>query len=407
MWTSQRPALTFFQYILGLQAMILLGYGTARTAGSIISERQEGTWDLQRLTPLTPMQLAAGKLLGAPVFAAYLAAAFLPFALACFFFPEPLDPAVFLRSYAALAAGTFMALAVGLVISAYSAESVGGAYSSTTGSLAGLFAVQSFIPVIALSEHVRATPIPFYGVGLPPSLMWAVSACALGLWAFLGAKWRIGKDLLEGPRWWRLPAFLGFVIFYEIGLVAHLPSFPITSLMLAPALFVYMAGVLNSETSDHWKRWLDRTEPESRWHRVPVWVNGCKSYFVLAGAFAAVASGRVERDWALYPLLQALFLARDLMFLQWCRLKGFRRPEVVALVCLAFAYVLPAVVVGSLGAWTLRFVYVPVPNADYGLVANLAPAFLQVLAMGWVLFRRLRPVLRDQAPLARPELARR
>lgn len=389
-WTAGRPALTFFQYILGLQAIILLGYGTARTAGSVIAERQEGTWDLQRLTPLTPMQLAAGKLLGAPVFAAYLAAALLPFALACFLFPTPLEPAVFLRGYAALAAGTFMALSIGLVISAYSAEAVGGAYSSATGSLAGIFAVQAFLPVLAMSGEAMRSTIPFYGLALPPSFMWALSACALGLWAFLSAKWRIGTDLLEGPRWWRLPAFLAFVVFYEFGLVMHQPHFPLPLILLPPALFVYLAAVLNAEDSDHWKRWLGASEPQGRWHRVPVWLNGCESYLVLALAFFLISPGRLDREWTLYPLLQSAFMARDLMFLQWCRLKGYKRPEYVALVCLAFAYALPAVVIGSLQVWAGLFIYVPVPNAEYGAVANLGPALVQAGLMGWVLARRLR-----------------
>ncbi|MBI5202942.1 MAG: hypothetical protein HY925_15230 [Elusimicrobia bacterium] len=390
-WTGDDPALLFFQYILGAQSIVLLGYGTARTAGSIIAERQEGTWDLQRLTPLSPRQLAIGKLAGAPIYAIFLALTLLPWALACFLFSKPLEVSVFVRGYASLIAGMFMAFAIGLAISAYSAEAVGGSYSSTTGVLAGLFAIQSFMPIVAAAG--AKDTVKFYGVPLGPAFLWAVSSASLGAWAFLSAKWRIGKELLEGPRFWRLPAFLVFVFLYQFGWVAHQAAFPIGTLLLAPALFVYMASVLNSEKADHWKRWLRGAEPDALWHRAPVWVNGVVGYGILAAVTSLAYMRPNDAEWRLYPALQTAYLARDLMFLQWCRLQGWKRPEVVGLICIAFAYVLPAVVIGSSGIWSLRYVYIPVPNPDHGFWLNVLPGLLQAGLMARVLYGRLRPAL--------------
>lgn len=389
---SQAEAL--FHYVLGLQSMILLGYGTARTAGSIIEERQEGTWDLQRLTPLSSWEVAAGKLLGAPLFALFLFMTLMPWSLASLVLWKGVEPGLYLRAYEALAVAAFLSWSIGLVVSAYSAESVTGAYSSSTGVLVGLFSMQAFIPVMALMSR-EGRPIPYYGLHYDASILWSFSAASVGVWALAGAKWRIGKDFLEGPRWWRLPAFLAFIVWYELGWWSPGSRFPRHAVLLAPALLVYMASVLNSETLEHWKGWLGRGAAAP--HRAPVWLNGLGAFgFLSVGVLLLCAAGPVssEKGWFLYPTLQALFLARDLAFLQWCRLTGLRRPEVVALACIGLAYLLPAILIGTLEIWNLRYLYVPIPNPEHGPFTNILPGLLQAGAMAWVLARRLRPALK-------------
>jgi hypothetical protein len=336
-----------------------------------------------------------GKLLGAPIFAVYLAATLMPWALLSIFLGHGISETQFFRGYEALAVGTFMSWSIGLVVSAYSAESVSGNYSSSTGVLAGLVASQAFIPILGLMSEGQET-LPYFGVQTSASILWAFTTASLGAWALAGAKWRIGKDLLDGPRWWRLPAFLTFITCYGLGWWSPRSGFQRHLMLLAPALFIYMAAILNSETLDHWKRWLGKGEAGG-WHRVPVWVNGLETFGVLSAAVMLLSAvGRVpaERTWFLYPVLQGLFMARDLAFLQWCRLRGLRRPEVVALACIALAYVVPAILIGKWEIWSLRFLYVPVPNAEYGAFANVLPGLLQAAGISWVLARRLRPILK-------------
>lgn len=378
------PGKALFDYVLWAQAAVLLGYGTARAASSVMNERQEGTWDLQRLTPLSPEQLAVGKLLGAPLYAFFLAAMLQPWAFLAAALRGAPEPWSWGAAYLSLGSAAFLFLSVGLVVSAYSNEALERG-STATGVLLGILSFQAFTPVILAGG--RSQVFSFHGLPLPWPVLWAFTAASLGAWAFLAARWRIGKDLLLGPKWWRLPAFLAFVTWYQLGWSGMSTRLSV----LAPAILVYMASILNGVSLDYWRQWLREAKGPEFLHRAPLWIVGVAAFACLA-VVATLMPSALGPDAALrpYPLMQALFLVRDLCFLQWMRLGGHRRPEVVGLACLAAAYGFPALVVGMLDVPAWRSVYVPVPYAEAGWLLNLLPGLVQASASGWLLASRIR-----------------
>jgi hypothetical protein len=367
-----------FQCAFGLQVALILGYGTSKTTASVMVERAERTWDLQRLTPLSARQLAFGKLLGAPIYAYYLALMLVPAVLigACTAH-SPVIAALPMR-YLILFCSGFLWLSLGLLVSAYSDQSVAGASSGTAGALMGFLGLQL---TIAMSiEH--QDPLSFYGLSLDRRFFLAISAFLFGVWALLAAQWRIGKDLLEPRRFWRIPAFLAFVFFYQTGFndrSAHLA-------MILPIYFSYFAGILNSERGEHWKKWL-ASSGSGFWDRTPAWISASAACVVLAGLATLVPSPPKEQ-WLMpigrYPLIGCAFAIRDLAFLQLCRFSKSKNPEVMALVFIALAYFLPAIVMGPFNSKLLVPFFLPLPVSEHSAIGNLLPGAIEAAVMLWL-----------------------
>ncbi|MBI4422654.1 MAG: hypothetical protein HY554_02940 [Elusimicrobia bacterium] len=380
-----------FGNVFLLQALALLVYGTSRATHSVIAERSDKTWELQRLTPQSAFDLAMGKLLGAPIYAYFIAAALMPWAVVGALGSTEISLGRFLSFYATLGAGAFFALSTGLLASAYADKTVGGSTAASAGALLGFMALQLAFALWTLLER-SGLRIPFCGLDLPTWAFLQGSLAAFGAWAFAGAKWRIGRDLLEERALWRLPAFLAFLVGYQLGFA---PTAPYT-VMIAPAFFCYFAAVLHSEPLDHWKNWLVTGEDARILNRIPTWLSAWLAYAALAALVALLGLG--SRSPSSYPLMQTAFLGRDLAFLQWCRFTKSRNPEILALVFIGLAYGLPLVTVGPLmGGRYAQVValFLPVPARDGNLAVNVVPGALQAAAAFWALLVALRARLRS------------
>ena len=67
--------------VLYTQTLVLLLAGGLSTAHAIQHERERNTFDFQRATLLTPLELTVGKLFGAPILAYYIALCLMPAAI--------------------------------------------------------------------------------------------------------------------------------------------------------------------------------------------------------------------------------------------------------------------------------------------------------------------------------------
>lgn len=380
---SARVPRSAYELLCALQALVLLTYGGVQAAGSIVVEKQQGTWDLQRLTPQSSGQLFLGKLLGAPALGAAAALFLTPWIL-WLSAQGGESPAVGLDAavggQAALAAVAFLTFSLTLLGSAFS--EAGPASPGIVGAVVGFLA---FSMLGALRQ-----PVPYFGWELPPRLFFASSCAVFGLWAAWAAKWRIGRDLMEPAGWGRLPAFLVFLLVYQLGFARDVP-YP--SIVL-PCLACLGAAALNPGDLDAWKAWRAGMAPP------PAWVTGLATCLVLAGGLYALGPRPDDPRFIAeerFPLLFALFLARDLLFLQWCRLTGARRPEAMALLYIGLAYFLPSVVTLGLRQPWLRVLFAPVVEKELSLFFNLLPGLGQAAAAGLLalgtLQRRLRPNL--------------
>lgn len=399
-WGSYLSAVTFLQFNM------LAFYGAVCTARCVTQERAERTWDFQRLTPLSSFEIAAGKFLGAPVFAWFLFACLLPAALLSLAF-SPSVYGDFLSRYALGLSVALLSMAVGLLASAYD-ETGGSGMGHLSGPLIGLAGATTLNSAFRYADSM-GRPLPqlvsFYGLDLGPVasvLFLAATFLAFGGWAFLGARYRVGRDLLERKRAWRLPAFLVFLAWYITGFEHAAPrsgSLPLTALIL-PGLTVYIASFLSCERREYWRRWLVGENPERRLDDTPAWLKGVVPMLAIAlvlwFVYAPGAPEGVKVQGRLYLLLP-LFLLRDLLFLQWCRFSASRRPEMMALAYLALAYALPLIILLPTRMTGILPAFVPYANSGLGAAANLAGPLAQVLVMGYFLRAKIKTALAEKA----------
>lgn len=395
-WGSYLTVVTYMQFLT------LVFYGAVCTARSVTQERAERTWDFQRLTPLSSFEIAAGKFLGAPVFPWFLFACLLPASL----LPLVFSPGVygdFLSRYALGLPVALLTMAVGLLASAYD-ETGGSGMGHLSGPLIGLAGVATLNSAFKYADMLGKPFQPlisFFGQRLGPlsSLLFlAATFLAFGGWAFLGARYRIGRDLLERKRAWRLPAFLVFLAWYITGFEYAAPrtaALPLTALIL-PGLAVYIASFLSCERREYWRRWLAGESPERRLDDTPAWLKGAVPVIGIAAVLYSVyglgAQEELKAQGRLYLLLP-LFLLRDLLFLQWCRFSASRRPEMMALAYLALAYALPLIILLPAKMTGTLAAFVPYADGDLGTAANLAGPLAQVLAMGYFLRVKIKAAL--------------
>lgn len=386
------PGASILRVALIGQALVLLVYGTQRTASSVSAERVDRTWDFQRMTPLTSFEVAAGKLIGAPLYAYFLALVIAPWPLVAAAASPVITLGRVLMCWAVLLSAAFVLLSLGLFISALTEKGPDRGGAHTGGALIALAGLY-FLAVGIGSVGRPWQGAPFYGLDVPLWIFYVASALAFGGWAFAGAKWRIGRDFLESPRFWRFPAFLMFLWAWFLGLTFETLTGAKAGTALIPSLlFAYIGSFLQSERRDEWRAWLSGPG-EGRLNRTPLWL---AAWLTVCG-LALVTAGGVGVNAVRLCLLFPLFMGRDLMFLQWCRLTGARKPEAMAVAYILLAYVLPFVVFGIARYKHAFFLFAPVTDSTIGPLVNLLPGLLQAGGMAALLWIKTAGVLRRKA----------
>ncbi|MBI5242259.1 MAG: hypothetical protein HY922_01090 [Elusimicrobia bacterium] len=367
-----------YKAALSVQALVLLVYGAARASGAVRAERQERTWDLQRLTPLTSFEIAFGKGVGAPLFAYFLASLMLPWVIAgCVAGKGTISLDMLLWDQACLLALAFFTISTGLLISSHTVERLSKPIAEILGALLGFFAAYSFLPLCGSKDYKSDPLVAYFGQDWHGHAWITLGALLFGLWAFMGAKWRIGRDLLEGGRLWHIPAFMAFLLIYQSGLKDNFYL-----IAMAPAIFVYLAALLNSESPEQWRKWLLGGRFLSNY--APVLITASLSYVLFAAFTVEFGLAYGTRDvhglWR-YPLLQSCFLLRDCAFLQLCRFSRIRRPETTALIFVGLSYALPFLVLNSFEKTELFYAFMPSTEPSVGALVNFLPGLLQCAVM--------------------------
>ncbi len=366
------PGKMLFYYAFWVQVATFIVYGSTRASAAIADEREAKTWDLQRLTPLTSGDIAAGKLLGSPLYAAFLAALFVPWALAgALRSPEIGAELVFV--YLQFAATAFFALSLSLLASAYSDLSRGGS-ATTAGALIGLGSLYTLAP--SLSKGPLDAGFSYFGVSVPYLLWLPLATAGFGAWAFAAAKWRVGRDLLEPARFWRFPAFLLYLIAFVLGFPKSSAYFA----LLMPAAATLMAALAEPTKPEAWRRWLAAPDRRELAARTPSWVAGAAVCLAAALVITGIPSAQGLEAYRRLPLLLALFLIRDAAFIQCCRFTKSRRPEILAAVYLGLAYLVPSILLSAAGGRRLLYAFVPLIGRDVAAWENVLPGLLWAAA---------------------------
>ena len=80
------------------------------------------------------------------------------------------------------------------------------------------------------------------------------------------------------------------------------------------------------------------------------------------------------------PLILALFLIRDAAFIQCCRFTKSRRPEILAVVFLGLAYLVPAIFLGAANNQVLLYAFMPIAAGAVSAWENVLPGLLWAAA---------------------------
>ena len=372
--------------LFGLQAVVWLVYGMRCVSVSVVQERVNRTWDFQRLTPLSSFRIATGKLLGAPLFPFFLGACVFPWILGF----AILDPAVgkgWLASwYLRTVTGLFFFLSLCLLGSAY-VETRDEKSSNSVAQGAVLIFVVFVLPQLIVGmikvDAFASGGVRYFHTRWSVDAFWTLTAVFFGLWLFLGAKWKIGEDLLERDRVWRLPLFLGCLAVYLHGLSPD----TLAPQVLVPAGMAYVSVLVHTPGLDHWRSWWTRWKGRDRIHRTPTGITAFSSLLLIFLFFAAFAP---FAPFISAPCILA-FALRDFAFIQWCRFTRSRHPEVVAFVYLFLAYLIPWILLAAFQKPEWIFLIAPyVPSGVKTPVLDCLPGLLQAAVMIALVARKLR-----------------
>lgn len=372
---------------------IVVVWGARNAAQAVIGEIRDRTWDLQRLSSLTPFAMTWGKLLGATSYvwfggALCLAAYAYPIIARgdwpraayslCYFLGIGLlaqSVALFTSLLAVRRRQTHSRLDV-FFYQAAGLAAGWGAYSAwqLTGGSGGANAV---LPRGSLQWWIDADPLRFF----------LVSLAAFTAWAFVGCYrlMRLELQIRNTPAVWI--AFVAFLAFYVAGFRPVFSGFLAgedswTMRLLASGLavtsLVYLA-VLFERKDKVLYRWMVEALAKGQFQdvvlRLQAWMIAYAAAIILAlllvARMASVTSVFDSSPLAgVAAVASALgFLTRDLaIFLLFPLMKGNRRGELPALVMLGLLYSVAPQLLAALGApWLFA------PALDAPAYAALAP----------------------------------
>jgi len=406
-------ARNLFQVIVTLQIVVLLIGGGIYCLQSVHREKDLNTFDYQRITRLTPLELAVGKLFGAPVMTYFIFLCLMPVAL----WAESLARipiSILLQVYILIVLGSIAYHAFALPISLLleRGTSAGGILfyllligitSVDFGQAGGSFAfhqlnpfyVYTIIPSRAegLSAQFDAIvqlerqPDSFFGMQVSHSLVLVVLYMAFIGWFLLAAVRNIKRDpsvyevyspvqgfgfvlyvnlLLLGFFRWMIPQFRYDSSQEYRPFLEYKPISPTTAEATFLAISLWFFAILGLALLRNRDR-VRRRIREFGALAAGWWAAAWPAPYVFVGAILAGAAIvgmirlRLEPQYEWNPglgLLEAAFftiwIARDLLYLQWMNLRRARRPLLTGVLYLIVFYICASTIFVPLGWYGVK-----------------------------------------------------
>jgi hypothetical protein len=370
-----------YRWIMLLQIGVLGFWSLLSCAQAISRERDRGTWDFQRTTRLSSAELLLGKLFGEPVLAYFMVLCCAPVALVLGLMGR-IGIAHMMSAYLLLFTGSvFIGLASLLLSSMFENKSRGivligalamlgvflASQALTDSPFPGLAAFSPLTTLLPLLRPFQPFPPPrptIFGGEVSWLLMTLLLYVTFGAWIVLMLLRNLKKDFQEVlllSRWQTVAccAFLNFVL-YVLFNPRHGLQFSsggdFALFMVATNGFIFFflgLTMLNSPErlevqpptsvrdlfSDHGLQWP--------W----LLLSGLVSYLLLVwGLFAWEKvwgfSAQILGRAALSLLIVLIFITRDVLFIQWCKLTRLRAPLLKGILFLCLYYTSAGVVFG-------------------------------------------------------------
>ena len=352
-------------FILWSQKMTLTLGGAIFCWRAVRRERELNTWDFQRITRLSPLELAIGKLFGAPALAYFIT---LCLAVPAFFSAattSPLAMALLVRTYILLFTGALVIHAFALMISTVS-DKGGGASGVLLLLLLQIFPLIGWLGVIEVMRSPQnvgqSAPFRFYGMDLPPTILWAILELGFAAFFLLAVVRNVKLDV-EAMQLFTVGQGLAFAAYCNFVWIGFYPwatargTGPGLLLFWSLSLF-YLVGIGVLQSREVIRRQL--REPGAAHAGAATLLRPIGS--LLAGAvftamlivalrqqhyasdvftqqrFASEPPAGAFQNFLLVPYFAA-WLARDLFYLQWMKLRPVRSPLRKAFLYLVVFYI--------------------------------------------------------------------
>jgi hypothetical protein len=355
-----------------MQFGVLTFWSLLSCVQAISRERERGTWDFQRTTRLAPSELMVGKLLGEPVLAYFIFLCALPVTLAVGIIGRVPLLNILLADFVTVIGALFIGIAGLWVSSLFESKSRGigliaglaiygmflglaGMADSPFSGLAGISPLTTFLPLMG-RVAVLSRPMLFGGQ-VSWMFMTILLYVAFGAWLVLMLVRNLKKDVNEMrllSHWQAVGcgAFLNIVL-YALFDPRRGNSFStaadfVTFMVFTNGIIFFFLGLAMLSTSE-------RIDPETllsprsffsgsglQWPWLMV--SAIVSYLMLIWGLYMwkdqLGFDRYLMGWGAISLLIVLiFVARDVLFIQWCKLTRLRSPLVkgVLFLCLYYA----------------------------------------------------------------------
>jgi hypothetical protein len=390
-------AIEMFKFILQLQVFVLLIGGGIYELLTVHREKELNTFDYQRVTRLSSFELAVGKLFGAPILTYFIVLCLMPIAIfAAILGRAPLVLVV--EAYVILLVGCIAFHVLALLISATLGRGVSAiavlpylvlvAFTSVDyGANRGSFiqpnwTLHEINPFAAARMFAMDPPTGledlFFGVSVPHFVVLIVIYVTFTAWFLLAVVRNLKRDpavyelylpiqafglaiylnaLMLGFFNWKAP--LGAPILSSTRILGYntLPPHQVEEILLFGSFWLFtLLGIILLRNRERVRQRIQALGERAAGFWAALW----PAPYVLAGMIIAglgiLELIRVYRnisgadwDWGLALVsiaFFALWLARDLLYLQWMGLRRTRRPLASAIIYLIVFYTCTGIIFG-------------------------------------------------------------
>lgn len=414
---------SLYSTLLIVQSLVLCLWCLSSCGQAINSERNLKTFDFLRTTRLTAAELLLGMLFGSPVMAYFAVACTLPFTLILgwysgFSLTAMLVTYVMLLILAAVL--SLAALTISLLTDRQRSGSniallfvlLGGPAitmliaASDNNRFPGFSAVAIFpgllplyhIDVSGFQGGRNLAHVPFFNVPVPSLFVSLVLYFTAGAWLTLIVLRNLKKDredirLLSRWQATGLTVYINLLVFALLDLGVHISSQTGRPIPLDPEdiaggylglnfVVLYAIGLGSLTPPARLKSWWRQSVKDLHFYLsedgLPwVWmaISGLAAFFIFVMEAANSQRFIPVSKWSIPRLAAGLFIlllfaVRDILFLQWCTVKEFRRPVVTGLFFLALYYF----ACSTLAAFFSKSVlWAGTPIAAFGIAIESAP----------------------------------
>jgi hypothetical protein len=425
---ASATALKSYYPLMFMQFGVLTFWSLLSCTQGISRERERNTWDFQRTTRLAPSELLIGKLLGEPVLAYFIFFCVLPVTLVTGMIGHVPLLNILIADFVTVIGALFIGIAGLWVSSLFENKSRGigliaglAIYGMFLGStdladspfsgLAGFSPLTTFVPLLG---RVPAALRPMlFGGRVPWMLMTILLYVTFGAWLVLMLIRNLKKDVNEMrllSHWQAVGccAFLNFVLYAVLDPTRGNPfvtaSDFVSFMVLINGIIFFFLGIAMLSTSE-------RIDPESllsaraffsgsglQWPWLMI--SAAVSYLLLIWGLYMWKNqigfdGHLMAWGAVSMLIVLVFITRDVLFIQWCKLTRLRSPLFKGVLFLGLYYASAAVLYSVMGvtsagvAIDLAHVLTPVAAFTYGSalvpVSVVIGILIQVMAIAFLI----------------------